>query len=85
MEIFILPKFARQFRKLPKKIQEAAAEKEKIFRQNPFDAPLKTHKLRGELSEFWSFSITYSCRIIFEFADERIVRFYSIGDHDIYD
>lgn len=65
MEIYYLPKFARQYKKLPRAIQEAAEEKEKIFRDNPFDLRLKTHKLGGTLSCFWSFSVTYSHRIIF--------------------
>lgn len=85
MKIFYLPKFARQFKKLPESIKDAATEKEKIFRKNPFDPKLKTHKLKGELDTFWSFSITYSYQIIFDFTDNETVRFYSIGDHDIYE
>lgn len=85
MQILYLPKFARQFKKLPKSVKDAAIEKEKIFRKNPFDLKLKTHKLKGELDTFWSFSINYSYRIIFDFADDETVRFYSVGDHDIYE
>jgi addiction module RelE/StbE family toxin len=85
MEIYYLPKFARQYKKLPRAIQETAEEKEVLFRDNPFDPRLKTHKLSGALSGFWSFSITHSYRIIFEFVDEQTVRFYQIGTHDIYE
>ena len=84
MEIQYLPKFAKQYKKLPRDIQKEAERKEKLFRKNPFDPQLKTHKLGGQLSDFWSFSITHSCRIIFEFADNDIVRFYKIGSHNIY-
>lgn len=85
MEILILPKFERQFKKLPQEIKEAAREKEKIFRKDPFDSRLKTHKLHGALKDFYAFSIAYSYRIIFDIADHDTARFYMIGDHDIYD
>lgn len=85
MKILVLPKFIRQFKKLPPEIKKSAAQKEKFFRQNPFDPRLKTHKLQGELEGFWSFSVTYSYRIIFDFEGDETVRFYMIGNHDIYD
>lgn len=84
MEILYLPKFARQYKKLPLQIKERAEEKEKIFRRNPFDSQLKTHKLTGQLEGFFAFSVDHSYRIIFDFADPKTVRFYEIGDHDIY-
>jgi addiction module RelE/StbE family toxin len=85
MEILYAPKFVRQYKKLPKKLQEAAERRENIFRKNPFDSRLKTHKLSGHLEGFYGFSIDFSCRIIFDFADEGTVRFYEIGTHDIYE
>lgn len=85
MEIYYDPLFKRQYRKLPIPLQKLAKEKEKLFRINPFDPRLKTHKLFGELKDFWSFSISYSHRIIFRFADNDTVWFYQTGTHDIYD
>lgn len=85
MKIVVLPKFIRQFKKLPVDIKNAAISKEKIFRQNPFDPRLKTHKLQGTLAGFWSFSISYSHRIIFDFVDDETIRFFIIGDHDVYE
>ncbi len=86
MEIFYSSKFAREYKKLPAKIKNIAEKQEIIFRQNPFDPALKTHKLSGKLSGFLSFSIGYKHRIIFEFAkDKNAVYFHSVGDHDIYD
>ncbi|HFC76985.1 MAG TPA: type II toxin-antitoxin system mRNA interferase toxin, RelE/StbE family [Candidatus Moranbacteria bacterium] len=84
MKILYLTKFARQFKKLPKSIKKSAVEKEKIFRKNPFDKSLKTHKLHGHLKSFWAFSVDSKNRIIFDFQDKNTVRFYSIGNHDIY-
>lgn len=84
MKIFYSPKFAKEYRKLPQKTKDSAEKKEKIFRKNPFDPSLKTHQLKGRLKEFWSFSVDYHYRIIFEFADENIIWFHSIGTHQIY-
>lgn len=85
MEIIYTSKFFREYKKLPEHIKDTAEQQEKIFRQNPFNQRLKTHKLRGKLSEFLSFSIGYKHRIIFEFSkDKKIAYFHSVGDHDIY-
>ncbi|MBU0619757.1 type II toxin-antitoxin system mRNA interferase toxin, RelE/StbE family [Patescibacteria group bacterium] len=85
MKILYLPKFTKQYKKLPNKIKKLSEIKEIIFRNNPFDPKLKTHKLQGRLNGFCAFSINYQYRIIFDFADDGIVRFYSIGSHKIYD
>ncbi|MFA5831083.1 MAG: type II toxin-antitoxin system mRNA interferase toxin, RelE/StbE family [Candidatus Paceibacterota bacterium] len=85
MIIFYSPKFAREYKKLSDEVKSVAEAKEEIFRKYPFDPRLKTHKLTGEFEGFLSFSINYSYRIIFDFADKNTVRFYRIGTHDIYD
>ena len=85
MRIIYSPKFFRQYKKLPKEIKILAEEKEKVFRKNPFDSVLDTHKLHGRLRDFWSFSIDVRYRIIFEFGDNNdIVYFYFVGDHSVY-
>ncbi|PIS34531.1 MAG: type II toxin-antitoxin system mRNA interferase toxin, RelE/StbE family [Parcubacteria group bacterium CG08_land_8_20_14_0_20_43_9] len=84
VKIFYSSKFAREYRKLPLSAKKTAEKKEKIFRENPFDSKLKTHKLKGGLRDFWSFSIDRKYRIIFEFATEEKVWFHSVGAHDIY-
>ena len=85
MEILYWPKFAKYFKKLPIEIQKIAVEKEKVFRKDPFDPVLKTHKLHGEFREYWSFSVNYKIRIIFKFIDKNTAAFYSIGNHNIYE
>jgi len=84
MKIFYRPRFEREFKKLPVKIQDLVVEKEEIFRKDPFDSRLNTHKLHRPLKTFWAFSVDYKNRIIFDFCDKNMVRFYSVGDHDIY-
>lgn len=84
MQIYYSSKFAREYKKLPKKIKEGAVGKEVIFRNNPFDSRLDTHKLSGRLKEYWAFSINNTYRIIFEFAKKNTIWFHSVGDHSIY-
>lgn len=84
MKIFYSTKFAKEYKKLPLKVKKAAEKKERIFRKDPFDPSLKTHKLTGKLKEYYSFSIDYQYRIIFEFYKKDIIWFHSVGIHEIY-
>lgn len=84
MKIYYSSKFAKEYKKLPKKTKFAAEKKEDIFRKNPHDSRLKTHKLTGQFKEYSAFSIDYHYRIIFEFREENVVWFHSVGTHGIY-
>ncbi|MFA5791715.1 MAG: type II toxin-antitoxin system mRNA interferase toxin, RelE/StbE family [Candidatus Paceibacterota bacterium] len=84
MKIFYTKKFEREYKRLNKKIKLKVESCENIFRKNPFNPTLKTHKLSGELKDFWSFSIDFSYRVIFEFIDNGNIFFHSIGNHNIY-
>jgi len=84
MNILYKPSFLRDFKKLPKEIQEEAFEKIELFRNKTNHDKLKVHKLKGRLSDYHSFSITYSHRIVFAYEDKQTAVFFGIGDHDIY-
>lgn len=85
MKIIYTTKFSREYKKLPLQLKYLAEEREIIFRNNPFDSRLKTHKLKGKLKGFLAFSIDYRFRIIFEISkDSKIAYFHSVSDHDIY-
>lgn len=85
MKIIYSSKFAKEYRKLSDEIKSIAEKQENLFRNDPFNVSLKTHKLKGKLKDFYSFSIGYKYRIIFEFSkDKEVVYFYSVGNHDIY-
>lgn len=84
MKIYYSSKFAKEYKRLPLKIKITAEKNEKIFRINPRDARLKTHKLTGKLKGYYSFSIDYQYRIIFEFIEKKTVWFHSVGTHEIY-
>jgi len=84
MKIYYSSKFAREYRKLPLSVKKIAEGKEQIFRDNPFEDSLKTHKLKGGLKSLYSFSINKDYRIIFEIRDKQEFWFHSVGTHDIY-
>lgn len=84
MDIEYSPEFKRRFKKLPLDIKLEALAKEKLFKKNPLDPKLKTHKLSGKLAGRWAFSIDFKNRIIFSFMSGKTVYFHSVGSHDIY-
>ncbi len=84
MKIYHWRKFAKAYKKVPLEVKLAAEKKEEIFRLNPFEPMLKTHKLKGELLGFYSFSVSYHWRIVFHFESENIIIFDIIGTHQVY-
>jgi addiction module RelE/StbE family toxin len=86
MEIFYTHQFRKDFRKLSKNIQLRAVEREEWFLADLFDSRLKTHQLKGKLSDFYSFLVTDSYRILFSFGKRKeLVEFVRVGQHTIYD
>lgn len=77
--------FKNYTKRLPAEELDGLKERLIIFRNNPFNPKLKTHKLKGRLKEYWAFSISYSDRILFRFLDKGRVFFIDIGDHSIYE
>jgi mRNA-degrading endonuclease YafQ of YafQ-DinJ toxin-antitoxin module len=84
MRITVSPRFEKNYKSLPKRIKEKAKEQELVFRKNPFDPRLKTHRLTGREKEAWAFSINYPYRIKFIFLTEDEVLFLDVGTHEIY-
>ncbi len=78
------PKFLKSFKGLRSEIQAQLIKREPWFRADCFDSRLKTHKLKGKLIPYWSFSVNYSYRVLFAFEDEHRVTFIDIGPHSIY-
>jgi mRNA-degrading endonuclease YafQ of YafQ-DinJ toxin-antitoxin module len=78
------PSFVREFKKLPIELQEEAFERIEKFKDTNNHQSLKVHKLKGRLKDFYSFSVTYSHRVVFMYEDKNTVVFLAIGDHSIY-
>lgn len=85
MDIYCSPRFARNYKKLPSTIKEAAKKREKLFRKNMKHPLLETHKLKGIMDGLWAFSITNKYRIVFEIIDNNTIHFHNVGDHTIYE
>ena len=84
MDIRYKPSFVREFKKLPKAVQDEALQKIALFRDATNHEQLKVHKLKGKLKDFYSFSVTYLHRIVFMYEKKDVVVFLAVGDHDIY-
>jgi addiction module RelE/StbE family toxin len=84
IEIYPTSAFKKAYRKLPLNIKKKAERQEEIFLVNPFDKRLKTHKLKGRLIGYWSYSIDRNYRILFRFINKNKVIYYDIGTHEIY-
>ena len=76
--------FFKDLKRFPKNQLKFLSKQETIFRSNIYDPRLKTHKLKGELKEFYAFSISYHWRIVFHLEDKNTVVFDTIGTHAVY-
>ncbi len=84
VNIFFTEKFVSQFEKLPEKMQTLALKKVNLFKDNQKHPSLNVHKLHGQLSKFYSFSVDMSVRVVFEFGREGEIYLLKIGSHDVY-
>jgi addiction module RelE/StbE family toxin len=83
--------FDRPFERKLKKFTAQLSEDQRIklkqelemFKEDIFDERLKTHKLKGNLRDYYSFSISYSERIVFKILDDGGIYFIEIGSHEI--
>ncbi|MBI5152545.1 type II toxin-antitoxin system mRNA interferase toxin, RelE/StbE family [Candidatus Peregrinibacteria bacterium] len=84
LEILYKPTFVRQYKKYSKPLQDEIKEKIGLFCQDPNHSFLKTHKLKGKLKDFWSFSVNYEYRIVFKYESKNTAILLAVGDHDVY-
>ncbi len=84
LKILYKPTFVRQYKKLSPALQEEIKEKISLFQEDPKHPFLKTHKLKGPLKDFFSFSVNYEYRIIFQYESKNQATLLAVGNHDIY-
>ncbi len=82
--VYTALQFKKSVKKIPSRVQVSFQKKLKLFRQDPFHRSLKTHRLSGKMKDYYSFSITYSYRVLFKFLDKNRALFIDIGTHEIY-
>lgn len=78
-------RFKRSFKHLPKFIQDDFIKLLFFFEKDPFDKRLRTHKLHGELGEYYSFCFRDGYRVLFDFVEKEVILFINIGNHDDFD
>ncbi len=82
--IHISSRFERSFKKLPNEIKANFFEKLEIFKNNPFEKSLKTHKLNGNLREYYAFYLKNGYRVLVDFKTSNNILLVNIGSHDDY-
>lgn len=84
-EIAFSTSFKRAFRKRiagRKPLEKKFWKRMEMFKEDPYDPRLHTHKLSGDLQEYWSFSVEYDVRVVFQYASNNRTVFQDIGSHD---
>lgn len=84
MEVSYTKAFFKRLNKHGEDFQHAVLEKIEEFKDPKNHEQLRVHKLHGKFSKFYSFSVNYKTRIVFEYVSKTEVALLSIGDHDIY-
>ncbi len=84
MRVFYKPTFVRKIKKLPKDLQTEVFKKIDSFQKNCTDPVFKVHPLHGKFKGFYSFSVNYYHRIIFEYINKEELVLLDFGDHDVY-
>ncbi len=81
MTIRYLPKFKKQYKKLPKKIQDQFDERVQLFSVDPTLPMLKVHPLKGNFAGYWSMSVSGDIRALYVIEGDTMVIFALIGTH----
>ena len=76
-----LPKFKKQYKKLPKKFQEQFDERLQLFLTDPIAPKLRVHPLKGKFAGYWSMNVNGDIRALYLIQNETIVIFALIGSH----
>jgi plasmid maintenance system killer protein len=84
IDVLFKPKFIKRFGSLENALQEEILEKIELLKDSDNHKQLKVHKLHGVLKMYYSFSVNYEYRIIFEYLSKKEVALLSVGDHNIY-
>ena len=81
MRIKTSSRFLRRARKLRPPRDELLRAALRRFAADPNDSLLGTHKLKGELADYWAFSVEEDLRVVFRW-DGDICFLVNLGTHD---
>ena len=81
MIIQYLPKFKKQYKKLPKSFQLQFDERLQLFLIDPTDPKLRVHPLKGEYAGYWSMNVNGDIRALYLLKGDELIIFALIGSH----
>lgn len=81
MRVLASSRFLRRARKLRPPRDELLRAVLRRFGADPFDPLLRTHKLKGDLSGYWAFSVDDDLRVLFRWDGDTCF-VVAIGGHD---
>lgn len=81
MIIQYLPKFKKQYKKLPRLFQEQFDERLKLFLTDPTSPQLRVHPLKGKYAGYWSLNVNGDLRALYIMRGDSIIIFALIGSH----
>jgi addiction module RelE/StbE family toxin len=81
MTIQYLPKFKKQYKKLPEKFQLQFDERLRLFLADPTSPKLRVHPLKGEFAGYWSMNVNGDIRALYLLQGDTMVIFALIGSH----
>ncbi len=81
MRVVYSKKFAKQYKKLPKKLQRQTKVRISLWQENQKNSLLRQRRLAGELAHLYSINITGDIRVLYEVIGNEIYIFQLIGSH----
>ncbi len=81
MEIIYSKYFVKQYKKLPKDVQNKFKKRLDVFQNDNQNSILNTHGLRGVYAGKYSFNVTADYRVIFAYTEEGVAMLIDIGTH----
>jgi mRNA-degrading endonuclease YafQ of YafQ-DinJ toxin-antitoxin module len=73
--------FKRRAKKLTREQRTMLTAAVRRFAHNPRDPLLRTHRLKGDLKDYWTFSVDQDLHVVFTWQRDEAV-LVSIGSHD---
>ncbi len=76
-----MPKFKKQYKKLPRKFQLQFDERVHLFALDPINPKLRVHPLKGKFAGYWSMDVSGDLRALYIKRGEELIIFGLIGTH----
>jgi addiction module RelE/StbE family toxin len=81
LSIQYAPKFKKQYKKLPPKLQAQFKDRLRLFFADPTNPQLRVHPLKGNFAGYWSMNVNGDIRALYILKGEEVIIFALIGTH----